>query len=577
MAKERRRAEEDFVRNNARSGGGSRILMNLPGGVRSWRPEKPIMYPIDVVPYEVGSDIHPDRVAKGMLWWKFPFFTHRNVGSNQNELYVCPGTINKPCPMCQDRQPLLANYDANKTRIQALNAQKWWAFNILDPDDKSKIAVFAFAHSNFMRTRTQTGLEPDMERMKKEDIYFYDVINGRGRTLECIFSESTFDKSKFLIINRIDLKPRPDMDEDKIVSQTVCLDSGPIWNIILPYETLKSIYLQTEAPGATIGEEHTPAPEQQETRTKTTVVMQAPTMADKGRGWKVDDKCQFTNKNGKVIVGKITTIDDQDAIVVDDEDGDDHDVEVKDLEPVGGKQTAKQTPKTQAAPATTSGDWKTGDAVQFKSKKGETLVGKVVDIDGDDVTVWAGDVKRILDKNEIQRPSVAEVTEKNGFKIGDMVQSGTQVGKILKFKGDHEVLIDCDGYRIVDGFENIKPMATQAKAFEPGDEITFDDGDKEGKILKLHKDGTKAKVSVVGGEEEWVPLSSMAHKVTDEKPAAKDTTKPNAKSATKGDKDTDPQCPHPGGKYGRDCDKYNECDNCPLWAACDTTTREQKK
>ena len=59
----RRRVSRDDVRKNAKTGGGPQWF-NLPDGVKDWAPDKKGMYDLDIVPYMVSVDNHPDNVER---------------------------------------------------------------------------------------------------------------------------------------------------------------------------------------------------------------------------------------------------------------------------------------------------------------------------------------------------------------------------------------------------------------------------------------------------------------------------------------------------------------------------------
>jgi hypothetical protein len=231
--KERRRVDRERVKSNAAegSGGGLRWL-RLPKGVDSYQPEKPGGVRLDIIPYEVKSPNHPDRVEPGTIWYKRPFAVHFSVGVNAEEV-VCPVLFGKRCPMCEERARLAKNWDENEEAVKALTPQKWVAYNIVDPDDSDGVRVFVFSRGKFAEFLENELLEGD-----ESNLSFYDVTED-GRTLKVRFSEDTYQGRKFIKATRIDFVQRSAMDEDDILSKTVCLDEA---FTVLTYDQLETMF-----------------------------------------------------------------------------------------------------------------------------------------------------------------------------------------------------------------------------------------------------------------------------------------------------------------------------------------------
>lgn len=231
--KERRRVDASRVKSNAAEGSGGGISwLRLPKGVESFRPERAGAMRLDIVPYEVKSSTHPDRVEPGTLWYKYPFAVHYGVGVN-NESVACPVSVGKRCPLCEQRAKLAKNWDENETTVRALTPQRWVAYNIVDPEDSDKICVFVFSRGKFAEFFESEILEGD-----EANLNFYDVT-ADGRTVKVRFTEDQFEGRKYLKATRIDFIPRPAMDEDEILSKVACLDE--IF-VVYEYEQLERMF-----------------------------------------------------------------------------------------------------------------------------------------------------------------------------------------------------------------------------------------------------------------------------------------------------------------------------------------------
>jgi len=216
--KERKRVGGEQVRSNAaEAAGGGLPWLKLPKGVDSYRPERAGVVKLDILPYEVKSGHHPDRVEPGTLWYKYPFSVHYSVGVNKEQV-LCPGSMGKKCPICEERARLAKNWDENEEMARALTPQKWVAYNAKNPDEPESMCVFVFSRGKFAEF-----LESELQEGDDANLCFYDVTD-EGRTLKVRFSEDQYDSRKFLKATRIDFIPREAMDEDEILKQVVCLD-----------------------------------------------------------------------------------------------------------------------------------------------------------------------------------------------------------------------------------------------------------------------------------------------------------------------------------------------------------------
>lgn len=259
MGKERRRVSREHVRENAKKGGGSgNNWFSMGEGISSWNPEKADSYLIDILPYEVKSDSHPDDVPKGNLWFKLPFKVHHGVGAKKESL-VCPTSIGQRCPICEERDRLYKeDKDKYEDVLGGLRAQKFVAYNIINPDDKDKISIFVMSRGKFA-----APLEKELQAAENEEhLGFYDVQKRQGRTLKVRFSDASFDGKKYIEATRFDFRERDDFDEEEVLNKTVCLEEA----LVVPsYDKMLSLFKQM---GADTGEEEEPTTKEEKTPAK---------------------------------------------------------------------------------------------------------------------------------------------------------------------------------------------------------------------------------------------------------------------------------------------------------------------
>lgn len=518
MAREQRRVQAEDVKNNLREGMGSGIasLLALPRDVRLWQPEKAGTYTLDFVTYIVTSPNHPDN-KNGRLeldpkydihWWKRPFQVHRKIGAN-GEMLISPLTIGKPDPIWEERQLLAQNYKQNEAAVKATTPQRWMAFPIIDPDDSDKIAIFAMSYGKFWEAKA--GLEYELGTSTDDSkVGFYNFVDGK--TLKVRFADQTYEGRKYLECNRIDFVDREDMDEKEILAKVPALDD---MFVILPYDKLKALYLQTDldASGST---------EADETPRKTTSTKKSTTVAEKPAaepekpakaGFKNGDKVIFRNDDGLVIAGKIVDIDGK-IISIKGPDGKEHDVDVKSVQLASD---VKEEPKADPKPAKTkkavepepepesedddglgegaAGEFEIGQKVSFKNKKGKVVKGTITEVDGDDITITDAEGGEYikgpddLTAEEVDPDVINPLIE---FKVGDRAkdEDGTE-GTIVKVNKDSVTLKTSDGNIIVpfsevmvlnDAVEHEDPNGPELKV---GDVVLWDDGSEEGTVMKI--------------------------------------------------------------------------------------------
>jgi len=521
--KERRRVSKEQVRENARkSGAGGKSWFTLPDGVRQWAPEKSGTYLIDILPYEVKSDAHPDRIEAGMLWYKMPFQIHHGIGAN-SESIVCPATLNRPCPICKERQRMAKGFDnptpEQKEELRQLTAQRYMAFNVIDPDDKDKVAVFAMSTGKFWEYKGG-GLKRELEEGDESILNFYDTT-ADGKTLKVRFSEEEFAGNAFLQASRFDFTDRDEMDEDETLAKTVCLDS--MFNdTILPYDQLKALFLQVEAEKPADDDE--PAPKAKAKKPADDDDDDEPAPKAKAKKLADDDDDdddekpepkkagapkfkvgQSVNaKDGKVLIsGTITEIDDED-ITIEDKKGKEHIVDVDDVQAADDDDDEKPAPKTEGKKPADDDD----DDPPAKAKK-------PADDDDDEKPAPKAKAKKPADDDdddeEDDEKPAAKTEKAPPFKEGDKVQDteSKEVGTVLKVKGDDITVQMKAGKSIID-VDDLKLVADEpAPELKAGDKVTWDDGDESGTVVKVHSSGEKVKVSDANDNESWQPIGDV--------------------------------------------------------------------
>ena len=214
--------------------------LRLPKGVNIFKEEPRTRVELDIIPYVITCDNHPDRdeeygiAVKGELWYKRPYWLHRGIGPD-NQSVVCPSSVGKPCPICEYRAQLLkdgAKWD-NDT-VKALKPSMRNLYVVIPKNNKNyseephiwDISQFLF----------QDKLNEEIQENEEYET-FPDL--EEGYTLRIRFAEGSFGSNKFAEVSRIDFIERKKPYDESILEKIPSLDD---MLEILPYPTIESMF-----------------------------------------------------------------------------------------------------------------------------------------------------------------------------------------------------------------------------------------------------------------------------------------------------------------------------------------------
>jgi len=206
------------------SAGSSYGYLSLPRNVSVFTPEPGSRVTLDIIPYRVTSERHPDRDDKmeiampGTLWYKRPFKIHRNVGS-ANESLVCLSTFGKKCPICEYRAKRLKE-GADKEET-----------DVMKPSLRNLYVVVPIGHKKFKETLHifdmsqylfQNLLNDELE--ENPDNAIFPELEG-GLSLKIRFDSTVIGKSQpFAEASRIDFIEREEGYEESLLQTVPNLD-----------------------------------------------------------------------------------------------------------------------------------------------------------------------------------------------------------------------------------------------------------------------------------------------------------------------------------------------------------------
>lgn len=228
--------------------------LRLPKGVNIFKEEPRTRVELDIMPYVVTCDNHPDRdeeygiAVKGELWYKRPYWLHRGVGPD-NQSIVCPSSIGKPCPICEYRAQLLkegAKWDDDT--VKALKPSMRNLYVVIPKNNKNyseephiwDISQFLF----------QDKLNEEIQENEEYET-FPDL--EEGYTLRIRFAEGSFGSNKFAEVSRIDFIEREEPYDDSILEKIPSLDD--ILEI-LSYHTIEAMFFGNTSPDEDEDEEY---------------------------------------------------------------------------------------------------------------------------------------------------------------------------------------------------------------------------------------------------------------------------------------------------------------------------------
>ena len=234
-------------RNAERQNRGSQYgYFRLPKGINMFKEEPKTRVELDIIPYVVTCDNHPDRdeeygiAVKGELWYKRPFWLHRGVGSD-NQSIVCPSSVGKPCPICEYRAQLLkdgAEWDDDTVKA-------------LKPSMRNLYVVIPKKNKNYPEEPHIWGISQFLfqdklnEEIQENEEYETFPDLEEGYSLRIRFAEGTFGSNKFAEVSRIDFIERKKPYDESILEKIPSLDD--ILEI-LPYHTIEAMFFGNMSP-----------------------------------------------------------------------------------------------------------------------------------------------------------------------------------------------------------------------------------------------------------------------------------------------------------------------------------------
>jgi len=220
--------------------------LNLPKGVNMFREDPRSRVNLDILPYEVTTETHPDRddeyeiAVPGSLWYKRPYWIHRNIGPN-DEVVVCPSSNKQKCPICEYRAQLLRDgADWSDDSVRSLKASMRNLYVVVPKNHKNydeKVHIWDISQFLF-----QDKLNEEVQENEEHET-FPDL--EEGYTLRIRFSEQQLGNNKFAETSRIDFIDRDEGYDESILDEVPDLDDV----LVIPsYKAVEAMFLGGMSP-----------------------------------------------------------------------------------------------------------------------------------------------------------------------------------------------------------------------------------------------------------------------------------------------------------------------------------------
>ena len=170
---------------------------------------------LDVIPYVVTTNKHPQGLKKGMIDYKLEVYAHRNVGPNKKVVICLNRTFGENCPLCELRERLL-NEGTSKDdqKIKDLNATCRNFYNVLDVGDNPEsddMQIFENPASGGQNKWFEALVAAEAKAAKEDVVIVHDI--EEGFTIKVRGSMETFKKGEFVKPDKVDLLNREPYNE----------------------------------------------------------------------------------------------------------------------------------------------------------------------------------------------------------------------------------------------------------------------------------------------------------------------------------------------------------------------------
>jgi hypothetical protein len=156
--------------------------------IGGWKKEliykpKAGMNHIDIIPYIVTTDKHPNHVRPGYPDYLLDIYVHRFVGASKSTFLCLQQMYGKPCPICEERERMKNDPTLPEDEYKKLFPKRRTIYNVINtelPEREQKVMLFEEVYSWF------EGAMLEVVKLKNE-YTFWDI--EEGKTIEFMLTE----------------------------------------------------------------------------------------------------------------------------------------------------------------------------------------------------------------------------------------------------------------------------------------------------------------------------------------------------------------------------------------------------
>jgi hypothetical protein len=212
---------------------------------------------IDILPYIIKTDNHPQKMKKGEPDYVLDIWVHRRVGSSEGTYLCLQKMYGKPCPICEERVELKKDPTADEVYLKSLMPKRRCWYNVVNldlPEREQEIQIFEESHFLFEKELLEESGSGG------ELLIFWDL--EEGRTVSFRATEEKSPAGKFFRYKRIDFEKREPY-KDNVYSNTFALDDL----LIIPtYEEVRNAHMSIDAPDEEEKQDAKEEPRREESR-----------------------------------------------------------------------------------------------------------------------------------------------------------------------------------------------------------------------------------------------------------------------------------------------------------------------
>ena len=146
-AKMKERQKERIKNKDNQSGGRGVLNFSEYDDISFFKPEKGNTYQIDVLPFIIETDKHPQGFEPGDQDYVLDYWAHFGVGPQSKSFLCLNKTYGKRCPICEIVDQLWKEKDPDKDEIQSIKAKRRVLYNVIDLNSEDKgTQLFSVSH-----------------------------------------------------------------------------------------------------------------------------------------------------------------------------------------------------------------------------------------------------------------------------------------------------------------------------------------------------------------------------------------------------------------------------------------------